>query len=161
MQSLICVFLLLAVVPVFSRERVAPLSAQVESPSADQPSSALSEGAAENLLSQLSEGIVGQDRAKILGLFDRERMPDYSDFAEQIGLMLDRYDSFRVRYRFLQLADEAAAHAAIVDFTLEAIPASENQLPVRGSAQLRFSFSRGNEGWKISDIQPREFFTQF
>ena len=158
MRFLLFSFVFLAAILAVSQERAQPSAAQAQSRPANPP---FSEGVAEGLLSELRDGIVGQDRGATLALFDQERMPDYSDFAERIGLMLERYDSFQVRYQLLQIAEETGANVAIVDLTLEAIPASENQLPVRRSAQLRFTFSQGKAGWKISDLQPRDFFAQF
>jgi hypothetical protein len=134
-----------------SRPKPAPTAA-------DQP---FSEVVAERLLNGLSEAILGQDEAAALALFDRDRMPNYAEFAQQMRSMLRQYGSFRVDYHLVQTFEETGQNIAVVEFTLEAIPASDTELPVRGSAQLRFSFTRGEKTWLISDVQPREFFAQF
>jgi len=155
MHFLLCSFVLLAAIVSFSQESTQP------SARAEPANQSFSGEVAEGLVGQFCDGIVGLDREATLAVFDRERMPDYSAFAEQIGLMFAHYDSFQVRYELLQIAGEAGANLALIDFTLEAVPAGENQLPVRRSAQLRFTFSQGKAGWKVSDLQPREFFAQF
>jgi hypothetical protein len=158
MRFSIGLLLIIAVILVAPRQTALGAAAPERAQPDRQP---FSEEVVQDLLSKLYEGIIAQDRAGTLGLFDRERMPGYADFASRIELMLGRYDSFRVGYRLLQTSEGTGTNAAMVDFTLEAIPADENQLPVRASAQLRFTFSRGEGGWKISDLQPREFFDQF
>jgi hypothetical protein len=159
-----CVLLVLAVTLVLSQESAQASRSRAQSQPKQTPAAAdqpFSEAVAESLLSALSEAILGQDQAAALALFDQDRMPDYSDFAERVGAILRQYESFRVNYHLVQTFEETGQNLAIVEFTLEAFPASDAGLPIRRSAQLRFSFTRGEKSWKISDVQPRDFFAQF
>jgi hypothetical protein len=118
---------------------------------------------ADRVLSALRDALLDQNRSRMLAMFDRNRMPGYAEFAVAIEPLFQQYEqkyqSFRVRYQILQTNDDACA--AMVEFTLEAIPIDSNLPPVRHSDQLRFKFERLGNDWKIVDVQPRSFFAGF
>jgi hypothetical protein len=94
----------------------------------------------ERLLNNLRNAFEGEDRTQTLALFDREQMPDYSEFADNIGLFFQLYEPIRVQYRVVQTVDEAEKRVAIVEFTVEGTLASDTQPPARRTEQLRFKF---------------------
>jgi hypothetical protein len=130
---------------------------------APPPEGGFSTAVADQVLGSFRDALTAQNRDRTLALFDRDRMPDYAGFADSVGLLFQdynqKYESLRVRFHILQTDDDSGT--AMVDFTLEADPASPAQMPVRHSAQLRFSFARAGKEWKIVDVQPRDFFTGF
>jgi len=127
------------------------------------PSDSFSIAIADQVLGGLRDALMAQDRTRTLALFDHDGMPDYAEFSEAIGLLFQdynqKYQELRVRYHILETGDDPGA--AMVDFTLEAIPASPGRIPVRHNGQLRFSFARVGKNWKIVDVQPRDFFAGF
>ena len=130
---------------------------------ATPPNEAFSPAVADRVLGALRDALTAQNSSRTLALFDRERMPDYAQFADSVGLLFQdynqKYEALNVRFHIVQTDDDSGA--AMVDFTLEATPASPQQMPVRHSAQLRFNFARAGKDWKIVDVQPRDFFAGF
>jgi hypothetical protein len=115
----------------------------------------------ERLLTDLRNAFEGEDRTQTLALFDREQMPDYAEFAGNIGMIFQRYDPIRVQYHVVQTVDEAEKRVAIVEFTLERTLANGTQPPARRTEQLRFNFGVSGKEWKITDVQPRDIFAPF
>jgi hypothetical protein len=137
---------------------------QNASPAPPNTSDQFSGQAAEQVLSALRAGLVGFDFKRTLAVFDSEHMPGYAEFANRLQLMFRQYEAFRVRFHILQTVDEP--RDAVVDFTLEAAPVTPPAVPtslppVRRSERLRFTFARAGNEWKIVDVQPRGFFSQF
>ena len=119
---------------------------------------AFSEAVAERVLSDLRDALVGQSQRRTMALFERAQMPDYEEFAGDIAVLFEEYESFRVRYRIAQTAGENGRGIAMVQFTLEATPLGDTAPPLRRTAQLRFEFARSGKTWKIVDVKPRSFF---
>jgi hypothetical protein len=63
-----------------------------------------------------------------------------------------------VHSRIIQATTEGERGIILCDFEMEAIPAGDAP-PVRKQDQLRFELERGNKGWKIVDLKPRDFFS--
>ena len=48
---------------------------------------------------------------------------------------------------------------ALVELQVEAAPRQDGGIALRRDEQIRFELQQGKSGWKIVDIQPRDFFT--
>ncbi len=118
-----------------------------------------SDDVAKDLLEQLARGIEGHDQSQMLAAFDRDAMDGYLNFADQIGTLFDNYDSFRLHYTIDQATPAGAKGIVLVDVELEEIPASQSLQPIHKHDQLRFEMSRGKRGWKIVNVNPRNFFS--
>ncbi len=162
MRTLVCTTVALLLLTIFvAAQETAPGPAQ-EPPQAQQPASAqFSTAEAERLLSEFRAALIGHETRRALALCDREHMLAYSDFASQITSLLDRYDAIRVRYHILQATTENNRGIAIADFTVEATPPSATDPAVRRSAQMHFTFNPAARGWKLVEVEPRDFFAKF
>ncbi len=121
--------------------------------------SVFSDSVANNVLTDLRDGLEGHSQRLMLSAFDADKMNGYLTFKDQIQTYFDRYESFRVYYRIAQSTVEGTRGIVLVDFELEQSPRNATTPPSRKSAQLRFELERGNKGWKIVDFRPRGFFS--
>jgi hypothetical protein len=117
-----------------------------------------SDAVAARLLQQVTQGFITNNRGQVLSVFNAARMKNYARFRENIAALFAQYESFRAAYRLRQSWPQGERGVVIVDFELEGEPLEEGSPPFRHSAQLRFEFERGREGWKIVDVAPRSFF---
>ena len=115
---------------------------------------------AEHLIVAFRRALIAENQSRIVALFD-PNLPAMDEVASQIESLFARYDSLRVYARMTQTATEDARGIAMVEFTLEATPPNGDYLPVRHSAELRFTFARIGKEWKIVKIEPRNYFAQF
>ena len=118
-----------------------------------------SEAVATRLLDKLRTGLESGSLEDMLDAFDREKMPNYNAFRDQLRSFLSKYQEVRVRYHITQTWTEDGRGIAVVDFELQATPQGGEVQPVHNEAQLRFEMARGQQGWKIVDLSPREFFS--
>jgi hypothetical protein len=151
----LCLMILSIISPAVAAAQTAPPPAP--------PEEVFSPDAAGRVLHAFREALITQDRARTLALFDSARMPGYAEFADSLGVLFQqnsqKYLSVRVGFHLLQTNDETGA--ALVDFTLEALPVRGEEPPLRHRDQLRFTFARAGKKWKIIDVQPRSFFAGF
>jgi hypothetical protein len=126
---------------------------------ADAPADAFSsDQIAETLLNQIRDGLQAHNSRKMLAAFDREGMPGYLIFADQIQSFFAQYQSFRVYIRLEQSSFEQDKGAATASFQLEGV-ARDGSAGMRREGELTFEFSRTRSGWKIRDVSPRNFFS--
>ncbi len=114
---------------------------------------------ANRVLNDLRDGLEGYSQRLTLSVFDQDKMDGYLQFEDQIRMLFDQYEGFRVHYRITQSSIEGAKGVVLVDFQMEEIPRGGAAPPVRRSGQLRLEMERGRKGWKIVDINPRGFFS--
>jgi hypothetical protein len=117
---------------------------------------------AEQLMRQVRDGLVASNPDKILGAFDPDNTPSYSDFADQLRAFFDKWENIRVHYQILQTGETKCATAecgeSTAQFEMEAEDV-QSQLPaMRRGAQLQLTFQRGDKGWKIVNLTPRDLF---
>src|SRR5207248_2840126 len=122
-------------------------------------SSTFSEAVAQSLLEKLADGLEGRSDRLMLSVFDDSKMAGYLNFEQQIMTFFRTYDSFRVHFRISETSTEASKGVALIDFEMEELPRAADGQPVRKRDQLRFEMERGDKGWKIVDLQPRNFFS--
>jgi hypothetical protein len=118
-----------------------------------------SDAAANQVLSDLRDGLEGHIQRLMLSAFDADKMDGYLNFEDQIDAFFNRYASFTVHYRIVQASIEKERGILLVDFGMEEIPRSSAGAPQRKSGQIRFELERGRKGWKIVDFTPRNFFS--
>jgi hypothetical protein len=118
-----------------------------------------SDAVAARLLEQVTQGFITNNQGQVLSAFNAVRMKNYARFRENVAALFAQYQSFRAAYRLRQSWPQRERGVVIVDFELEGEPLEEGSPPFRHSAQLRFEFERGREGWKIVDVAPRSFFS--
>ena len=118
-----------------------------------------SEAVATRLLDKLRSGLESGSLEDMLDTFDREKMPNYNAFRDQLRSFLSKYQEVRVRYHITQTWSENGRGIALVDFEMEGVPTSGCIPPLHSQGQIRFEFGRGRTGWKIVDLDPREFFS--
>jgi hypothetical protein len=125
-----------------------------------EDSSAFSEEVAEHVVHELGEGLTQHNARRMLRAFDSDAMDGYTNFQNQIQAMFQQYDSFRVHFRIASIEATDEGGTATVDFEMEQIPRStEERLPVRKAEKLRLQMKAGKKGWKIVELQPRDFFS--
>jgi hypothetical protein len=124
----------------------------------DLNSPTFSEGVANIVISHIRDGLEGHSERLMLSVFDGDKMSDYPSFENQIEAFFTHNQSFRVHSRIIQATTEGEKGIILCDFEMEAIPAGDAP-PVRKQEQLRFELERGNKGWKIVDLKPRDFFS--
>ncbi len=110
-------------------------------------------------MSRLADGLTRRNAKKFLSAFDAAHFSNYPLFADRIAASLNRSDSVRVYYRVSDAAEENGSGTAAVEFQLERTVRSSGSLPVRKRSVLRFECLRGEKGWRIVNLEPRDFFT--
>lgn len=121
-------------------------------------SAMFSQAVANNVLSDLRDGLEGHSQRLVLSAFDQDKMDGYLTFEDQIQAMMQRYDSLRVHFRISQSTIEGPKGVVLVDFEMEEIPRTGGT-PIRRNGQVKFEMERGRKGWKIVDFNPRGFFS--
>ncbi len=114
---------------------------------------------AERALRTLNDGLTSHNPLQFLSAFDHDRMPDYSNFADQVRMFFSTYDNFRVHYQILEVrvtSDNSASVTANLE--LEGESATGDGPGVGRNGQIHLTIASGKAGWKITDLQPREFF---
>ena len=114
---------------------------------------------ANRLLQDLRDGLEGHSQRRMLSAFDADKFDGYLQFEDQIAAFFNKYESFRVYFRIVQSAAERPKSVMLVEVQLEEIPRAITSPPVRKNGQLRFELERGRKGWKIVDLNPRDFFS--
>jgi hypothetical protein len=114
---------------------------------------------ANNVLNDLRDGLEGHAQRLMLSAFDADKMDGYLEFEDQIAAFFNKYESFSVYFRIAQSATEGPKGVVLVDIQLEEIPRGATSPPVRKNGQMRFELERGRKGWKIVDLNPRNFFS--
>jgi|SRR5215468_10565370 len=118
-----------------------------------------SDAVAQSLLQKLADGLEGYSDRMMFSAFDQNKMEGFVTFQQQVVALFRRSDSFRVHFRIAQTGTEEGKGVALVEFEVEVIPRAADQQPARKRDQLRFEMERGEKGWKVTDVQPRDFFS--
>jgi hypothetical protein len=123
------------------------------------PENAFTVRDAGRLLDQISSGLVDHDRKMILGAFDLGRMTDGQIFQQQIASFLAHSGIIRVHYNGIEAGMEEGKGVGSVDFEMDADQRDDNLPPVRKQARLQLVAEKTPAGWKLTDVQPRSFFS--
>ena len=121
-----------------------------------------SDAVAESLLRQFSRGLIAGNADTVLATFDADRTSGYGAFADQLRSFLNKWDNIRVHYQIAQVEKAGCGNEtcgnAQVQFEMEAEDVQSQLPPMRRNAQLQLQFKRGDKGWKIVSLSPRELF---
>jgi uncharacterized lipoprotein YmbA len=136
-----------------------PVTARADGkPTADAADAFAAKQIAQQLLNQLGEGLASYNSRKLLAAFDRDSMPGYLAFQDQVESFFAQYESFRVSIRLMESSFEQDKGMATAEFRLEGIP-RDGSPAMRREAELMFEFVRTPSGWKLRDVTPRSFFS--
>ena len=156
------IFLLLSSAAVFAQNAVAP-AAQGKAAKAKRlpltppASKEFSHDVAVQVLGLIRDGLHNHSPGRMLVAFDREKLPDYLAFEDQVHAYFNQYDSFRSYFRILQTSTEQNHGVVLAEWQIESSRDSA-QPPQRRDAQVRFELAPGKNGWQIVDFSPRNFF---
>ncbi len=153
-------FVLTAAAPSHARQSPAR-----QSPNNDE-STSFTGAVAESLMRQIRDGLVARNSATVLAAFDPDNMPDYNGFADQLRAFLDQWDNVRVYYQIVNTAESpsnskcgaAGCGMATVQFQMDGENALGQGPAMHREAQLQLTFQRGDKGWKIVNLAPRDLF---
>jgi len=123
-----------------------------------EPSS-FNDSIAAQLLSQLKESLQGHSQKKLLASFDLTKMKDGALFKQQINSFFGQTGTIRVHFNLQQASTEEGKGVAVLDAEMEAEALDGNAPSLHKSMQLRLTVAPGDSGWKITDVQPRSFFS--
>lgn len=116
--------------------------------------------AASQLLTQITQGLIGRNQSQVLGAFDLNKMQDGALFRQQMTSFIAHAENIRVYFYVMQASGDSATGQAEVEVQIEADPRdSNNTVPVRKQARLHFTAHSTQRGWKFTDVQPRSFFS--
>jgi len=122
------------------------------------PSSAeFSESVARQILGLIRDGLQNHSSSRMLAAFDRENLPDYLAFEDQVHAYFNQHDSFRSYFRILQTSTEGTHGVVLAEWQVEAVRNSSRP-PERREGQVRFEMAPGKNGWQIVQMTPRDFF---
>lgn len=122
-------------------------------------STTFSDAVAQALLQKLADGLEGYNDGLMLSAFNQNKMEGFVTFQQQVVALFRRTDSFLVHYRIAQTSTEGSKAVALVEFEMEVHPRATDQQPFRKRDQLRFEIERGDQGWKIVNLRPLDFFS--
>ena len=126
---------------------------------APTPETAFTARDAARLLDLIASGLVDHNRKKILSAFDLGHMNEGQLFEQQITSFLAHTGIIRVHYNGIDTGIEDGKSVASVDFEMDADQRDDNLPPVRKLARLRLVAENTPSGWKLTDVQPRSFFS--
>jgi len=118
----------------------------------------LSDEVIKDVLSDFQRGFETHNLNKVLGVFDADAMPDFSQFRDQMVAYFRVHESFRLRYQLLQVNADKDIGTATADMELEEDPLDTLPTPKRRSAQVRFQIKQTPKGWRIVGLRPMDFF---
>ncbi len=156
------IFLLLSSAALFAQDAPAPAAqgkaSKPKRPPLTPPSSKeFSQDIAVQVLGLIRDGLHSHSPARMLAAFDREKLPDYLAFEDQVHAYFNQYDSFRSYFRILQTSTEGDHGVVLAEWQIESSRDSA-QPPQRRDAQVRFELAPGKNGWQIVGFSPRNFF---
>jgi hypothetical protein len=114
---------------------------------------------ANNVLNDLRNGLEGHTPRLMLSAFGADKMDSYLEFEDQLEAFFNRYEAFTVYFRIAQSSTEGPKGIILVEVQLEEIPRGATSPPQHKNGQIRFELERGKKGWKIVDLNPRNFFS--
>jgi hypothetical protein len=118
------------------------------------------ESAASQLLNQITQGLAARNQKQVLAAFDLNKMQDGALFRQQMISFISHAENVRIYFHVTQASGDTAKGQAEAGVQMEADPRdSNNTVPVRKQARLHFAALSTPNGWKFTDVQPRNFFS--
>ncbi|HEX6880792.1 MAG TPA: hypothetical protein VF135_10540, partial [Terriglobales bacterium] len=113
--------------------------------------SEFSESVAAQLMGQIRDGLHSHSSRRMLTAFDRDKMPNYLVFEDDVRAFFNQYGSFRSYFRILQSSVENDRGVILANWQIEASPDSGGP-PERRDEQVRFECAQGSNGWRIVEL---------
>ena len=126
-------------------------------PATPAASKEFSDDVATQVLGLVRDGLQSHSSARFLAAFDREGLPDYLAFEDQVHSFFNQYDSFRAYFRLLQISKDDSRGLVLAEWQIESTRDSSGP-PQRRQSQVRFELAPGKSGWQIVALSPRNFF---
>lgn len=120
----------------------------------------LSDEVVRDILTKFQRGMEDHSLDRVLSIFDADAMQDFPRFRDQMVAFFRLHDSIKFRYQLLQVNESKDTGFATADVDMDADPADILPTVRRRTAQLRFQLKRVGAVWKVTDLQPIDFFTQ-
>jgi hypothetical protein len=117
------------------------------------------DGAASDLLNQITSGFTSRNQKKVLAVFDLAAMADGERFRQQIISFFSHTESVRIHFNLVKTSGEEGKGTAEVQVEMEAAPRDDNAPTVHKQERLRFTAASTSGGWKFTDVEPRAFFS--
>ena len=142
------------------------LVAQSASPKPESPDLSaaqavdLSDEVVRDILTKFQRGMEDHSLDRVLAVFDADAMQDFPRFRDQMMAFFRLHDSIKFRYQLLQVNESKDTGFATADVEMDADPADILPTVHRRTAQMRFQLKRVGTVWKVTDLQPMDFFTQ-
>jgi len=119
---------------------------------------------AATLLGQIKESLQGHSQKKLLACFDLAKMKDGALFKQQVNAFFDQTGTIRVHFNLQQASTEEPQMKvnqgiAVLDAEMEVEALDGNVPSLHKHVQLRLIAEPGASGWKITEVQPRSFFS--
>jgi hypothetical protein len=162
-RAILLTVLLLSAVALVAQDAPPPPAAKGKVPKAKRilltppASKEFSQDVAVQVLGLIRDGLHNHSPGRMLAAFDREKLPAYLAFEDQVHAYFNQYDSFRSYFRILQTSTEADHGVVLAEWQIESSRDSA-QPPQRRDTQVRFELAPGKSGWQIVDFSPRNFF---
>jgi hypothetical protein len=121
--------------------------------------SSFSDREASQLLSRIADALAAHNPRRMLAVFDTEKMIGGPAFRQQITSFFSQTTTIRAHFNLVQVGPEAGRSFVAVDAEIEADPLDDRLPAVHKQAQLRFLVEGSGNLWKITDVQPRAFFS--
>lgn len=159
----VSVLLLLLQISLSATIRSSPPQLQPVTVSQTEPkpgSEAFTERDASDLLRQISQGLVSRNQKQVLSAFDLSRMQNGLLFRQQIVSFIAHAENIRLYFHVAQVSTTADKNEAEATVEMEADQrGSINATPVHKQARLHLTAQRTSDGWKLTEVQPRGFFS--
>lgn len=126
-----------------------PLAGQQTFPVAD----------ATQLFRQIAGGLTSHNPQKMLAAFNLSRMQDGVMFEQHTLSFFRETGTIRVHFNLVRTEMEGARGIASANMELEADLVDDRRPPLYKQAQLRLVCERSENGWRIVELTPRDFFS--
>lgn len=129
------------------------------------PSELASQREVERTIESLRLALEGHSLRSFMEGIDPVMFDDYAGFEERLERLLQETSELRVLFRVANVQvrpavkDQPARAQAQVDAEMVFTPKDKPQASQRKSASLTMSFEYGAKGWRLTRLQPRDFFS--
>lgn len=114
---------------------------------------------ATELLGQVARGLTAHNPDRMLRAFDLTKMADGALFRQQITSFFAETDSIRVHFDQVRTATEDGRGVITVQVEMEAEHRDDRVPALHKQAELRLLAEPVAGRWKLTEIQPRAFFS--
>ena len=110
------------------------------------------------VLRNYTNGMEMMSSSAALAMVDRDQFFDYPRFEEELTNFLRSLGEMRLFVREVNTQLEDSSAVMVVDVRMVFTSRQDPSLRGERSSQITFDFQRTDRGWKIIEINPRNFF---